>query len=131
VTGDPIHYLALPGRKPGALDVAAPLRGREPPVGFGVPRRRLEAELGGPGTRQFIKVLRRPGRARPEELTRAVQRGLERGGADADAVRLILGRRRERPVGLLCLDGRPHLKLVAVPMPDPGAYASPTAGVAP
>jgi hypothetical protein len=34
-------------------------------------------------------------------------------------------------VGLFCLDGRPHLKLVGVPAPDLSAYASLTAGVAP
>ena len=55
---DPVHYLALLERKPGALDFAAPLAGWELPVCFGVLRRRLEAEFGGPGTRQFIKVLR-------------------------------------------------------------------------
>src|SRR3954451_496376 len=131
VTYDPIHYQALLERKPGALDFAAPLEGWELPVCFGVLRRRLEAELGGPGTRQFIKVLRLLERASPEELTRAVQRALELGAADADAVRLILEHRREQPAGLFCLDGRPHLKLVAVPMPDLAAYAGLTAGVAP
>jgi transposase len=131
VTYDPVHYLALLERKPGALDFAAPLAGWELPVCFGVLRRRLEAELGGSGTRQFIKVLRLLERASPEELTRAVQRALELGITDADAVRLILEHRRERPPGLFSLDGRPHLKLVAVPMPDLGAYTSLAAGVAP
>ena len=56
---------------------------------------------------------------------------LELGVADADAVRLILEYRRERPAGLFCLDGRPHLKLVTVPLPDLAAYAGLTAGVAP
>src|SRR5512144_1690375 len=42
---DPVHYLALLERKPGALDFAAPLAGWELPVGFGVLRRRLEAEF--------------------------------------------------------------------------------------
>src|SRR5262249_27816361 len=46
VTYDPIHYLALLERKPGALDFAAPLQGWELPVRFGVLRRRLEAEFG-------------------------------------------------------------------------------------
>jgi len=55
---DPVHYLAVLERKPGALDFAAPLEGWQLPVCFGVLRRRLEAEFGGPGTRQFIKVLR-------------------------------------------------------------------------
>ena len=128
---DPVHYLALLERKPGALDFAAPLEGWELPVCFGVLRRRLEAEFGGPGTRRYIKVLRLLERASPPDLTRAVERALELGMADADAVRLILEHRREEPVGLFCLDGRPHLKLVGVPAPDLSAYASLTAGVTP
>jgi hypothetical protein len=129
VTYDPVHYLALLERKPGALDFAAPLEGWELPVCFGILRRRLEAEFGGPGTRQFIKVLRLLEGATPGELARAVERALELGAADADAVRLILEHRREQPVGLFCLDGRPHLKLVGVPAPDLTAYSSLTAGV--
>ena len=61
----------------------------------------------------------------------AVERALELGVADADAVRLILEHRREDPVGLFSLDGRPHLKLVGVPSPDLSAYASLAPGVAP
>ena len=87
---DPVHYLAVLERKPGALDFAAPLEGWQLPVCFGVLRRRLEAEYGGSGTRQFIKVLRLLEWAAPTELTRAVERALELGVADADAVRLIL-----------------------------------------
>jgi hypothetical protein len=129
VTYDPVHYLALLERKPGALDFARPLEGWELPVCFGILRRRLEGEFGGPGTRQFIKVLRLLEGASLEELTDAVERALELGAADADAVRLILEHRRERPVGLFCLDGRPHLKLVSVPAPDLSAYAGLTAEV--
>ena len=130
VTYDPVHYLALLERKPGALDFAAPLDGWELPVCFGVLRRRLEAEFGGPGTKRFIKVLRLLEWASPRDLTRAVERALELGVADADAVRLILELRGEEAVGLFCLDGRPHLKRVAVPAPDLSAYASLT-GVTP
>jgi transposase len=130
VTYDPVHYLAVLERKPGALDFAAPLRGWELPVCFGVLRRRLEAEFGGPGTRQYIKVLRLLEQADPTELSRAVGRALELGVADADAVRLIPEHRRERPIGLFCLDGRPHLQSVVVPAPDLSAYTSLTAGVA-
>ncbi len=128
---EPVHYLALLERKPGALDFAAPLADWELPVCFGVLRRRLEAEFGGPGTRRFIKVLRLLEGASLRELTRAVEAALELGMADADAVRLILEHRREEPVGLFCLDGRPHLQLVGVPAPDLSAYASLTAGVRP
>jgi hypothetical protein len=124
VTYDPVHYLALLERKPGALDFAAPLEGWELPVCFGILRRRLEAEFGGPGTRQFIRVLRLLERASLRELTSAVEQALALGAADADAVRLILEHRRERPAGLFCLDGRPHLKLVSVPGPDLTGYRS-------
>ena len=127
---EPVHYLALLERKPGAFDFAAPLAGWELPVCFGVLRRRLEAEFGAPGTRLFIKVLRLLEHAGLRELTRAVEAALELGVADADAVRLILEHRRERPVGLFCLDGRPHLKAVTVPAPDLSAYASLAAEVA-
>jgi IstB-like ATP binding protein len=50
------------------------------------------------------------------------------GTADADAVRLILEHRGEQPVRLFSLDGRPHLKLVGVPVPDLTAHGSLTAG---
>jgi transposase len=130
VAYDPVHYLAVLERKPGALDFAATLEGWELPVCFGVLRRQLEAEFAGSGTRQYIKVLRLLERADPEELTRAVGRALELGVADADAVRLILEHGRERPVGLFCLDGRPHLRSVAVPVPDLTAYTSLAQGVA-
>src|SRR3954471_7973751 len=95
---EPAHYLALLERKPGALDFAAPLGGWELPVCFGVLRRRLEAEFAGPGTRQFIQVPRLLEWAALKDLTQAVSRALELGVADADAVRLILEHRRERPV---------------------------------
>jgi transposase len=131
VTYDPIHYLALLERKPGAFDFAEPLEGWELPVGFGVLRRRLEAEFDGAGTRQFIKVLRLLEWADLAALTRAVAAALELDTIDADAVRLILEHRREQPVALFPLDGRPHLKLVQVPPPDLTAYQSLTAGVQP
>jgi transposase len=127
---DPVHYLAVLERKPGALDFAAPLWSWELPVCFGVLRRQLEAEFTGSGTRQYIKVLRLLERAEPGELARAVGRALELGVADADAVRLILEHRREQPAGLFCLDGRPHLRSVSVPLPDLSAYTSLAAGVA-
>src|SRR5262249_61229128 len=86
--------------------------------------------VGGRGARQFIKVLRLLEWAGLGELTVAVERALELGVPDADAVRLILEHRREQPVGLFCLDGRPQLKAVAAPLPDLTAYTSLTAGVA-
>jgi len=121
-TFDPVHYLALLERKPGAFDYARPLEQWQLPVGFGVLRRRLEAQWGDQGTREYIKVLRLLERATVPELTAAVHNALEIGATSCDAVRVLLEHRREQPVQLFCLQGRPYLGGVAVPPPDLTAY---------
>ncbi|MCI0571047.1 MAG: IS21 family transposase, partial [Myxococcaceae bacterium] len=55
---EPVHYLALLERKPGAFDFARPLAGWQLPESVQVLRRRLERDLGHRGTREFIRVLR-------------------------------------------------------------------------
>jgi transposase len=119
---DPVHYLALLERKPGALDFARPLENWQLPECFGILRRRLENELAGLGTRQFIKVLRLLEGASLGQVSDAVQQALAINTLSVDAVRLILQQRQETPVGLFCLDGRPHLKSVQVHTPDLQAY---------
>ncbi len=121
------HYLALLEHKPGALDFARPLEGVQLPGCLLVLRRRLEADLGHSGTREFIKVLRLLERASMGELAGAVIEALSIGATGADAVTCILGHRTEVPIGLFSLDGRPHLKEVAVEAPDLTAYRSLTA----
>jgi transposase len=121
---NPVHYLALLERKPGALDYARPLEDWELPDCFGVLRRRQETELEKHGTREFIKVLRLLEHATLPELTGAVQYALSIGANSADAVRLILQARQERPFNLFCLEGRPHLKGVQIPPPNLHAYRS-------
>ena len=76
VSFDPVHYLALLERKPGALDHARPLEGWELPECFAVLRRRLEAERDGEGTREFIRVLRLLEKHPLDRLTAAVEQGL-------------------------------------------------------
>ena len=85
-------------------------------------RRRLEADLGSLGTREYIKVLRLMEKATVKELAAAVEVALSIGATSADAVTLILLHRQERPVGLFSLDGHPHLKSVDVEAIDLGAY---------
>ena len=126
---NPIHYLALLERKPGALDYARPLENWNLPECFGVLRRRQEAELEKHGTREFIKVLRILEHATMPELIGAVEYALSIGANSADAVKLILQSRREQPVNLFCLDGHPHLKGVHVPPPHLDAYRSLRVGV--
>lgn len=122
VSFDPVHYLALLERKPGALDFARPLEDWHLPECFGILRRRLENELGGQGTREFIRVLRLLESTTVKELANAIEHALSIGATNHDAIRLILEHRREEPVRLFSLDGRLHLTVVQVQSPDLHAY---------
>jgi transposase len=121
-TYDPLHYLALLEAKPGALDFARPLESWELPGCFHLLRRRLEADLGHHGTREYIKVLRLLERSSVKALARAIERALAIGATSADAIALIALHQEERPVGLFSLDGHPHLKAYGIDPPDLSAY---------
>ena len=74
---DPVHYLALLERKPGALDFGKPFDDWDLPESLVVLRRRLEGELGSDGRREFIKVLRLLESCELGELAKAVDRALQ------------------------------------------------------
>jgi len=76
------------------------------------------------GTREFIRVLRLLERFTLRELTAAVEYALDIGVIDADAVRVIVEHRREEPIALFALDGRPHLKTIDVGATDVSAYGT-------
>ena len=69
---DPIHYLPLLERKPGALDQAAPLQAWDLPEEFGTLRRRLESRMGRRGKREYVQVLRLLETSSQEEVHTAV-----------------------------------------------------------
>ena len=119
---DPVHYLALLEKKPGGFDHAKPLEDWALPPCFDQLRRLLEAE--GLGTREYIRVLRLLERFAPKDLRSAVEYALDIGVVDADAIRVIAEHRREAPVALFSLEGRPHLRTVQVQTTDVSAYAS-------
>lgn len=119
---DPVHYLALLEKKPGGFDHARPLEDWELPACFDELRRLLEAD--GLGTREYIRVLRLLERFELKPLTDAVEYALDIGVVDADAIRVIAEHRREAPVALFSLDGRPHLRTVEVPVTDVSAYGA-------
>jgi hypothetical protein len=119
---DPVHYLALLDRKPGALDFARPLADWELPPSLALLRRCLEADLGSEGTREYIKVLRLLENATVSQLGAAVEQALSIGATGVDAIRLLVEHRRQAPIALFCLAGRPHLKAVQVPKVDLAAY---------
>src|SRR5271156_3438532 len=89
-TFDPVHYLALLERKPGAIDFARPLEDWKLPGCFATLRRRLEVDLGDPGTREFIKVLRLLEHSSVPALAKAIESALAIGATGSDAIALIL-----------------------------------------
>ncbi len=107
---DPIHYLALLERKPGAWDYAEPLKDWKLPQSFETLRRRLESESEGDGRREFIRILRLLESWSLSELDHAVIRALHMRTLTRDAIRLLLQSAREVPVPLLRLDKHPHLR---------------------
>ena len=121
---EPIHYLALLERKPGGYDFAKPVKDWDLPECFTTLRRRLEAKWEGPGTREFIRVLRLLEKHSLKMLTKAVEHALSIGTLEVDAVRVLLEFTKEEPVQIFSLDGRPHLKHVVVEQTDVTVYQS-------
>ena len=110
-------------RKPGGFDHARPLADWKLPACFEVLRRRQERQPSGLGTREYIRVLRLLENATVAQLADAVDYALDIDITDADSIRVILEHRRESPVALFSLDGRPHLKAVRVDATDPARYS--------
>ena len=126
---NPIHYLALLERKPGAFDFSRPLEEWELPSCFDLLRLRLESDLdGSQGIREFIKVLRLLENTSLSQLVKAVEQALFIGATSVDAIKLILEYRQQEPIALFSLDGHPHLKSVRVPEVDLSRYGSLTEG---
>jgi hypothetical protein len=122
VSYDPVHYLALLERKPGAFDFARPLQGWELPGCFEVLRRRLEAERDGDGTREFIRVLLLLERHPLDRLTAAVEAGLRARAHSRDAIAQFLLPREDWRATTFSLDGREHLRRVVVRATEVAAY---------
>ena len=111
---DPIHYLPLLERKPGALDQAAPLQGWALPGEFGTLRRLLESRMGRRGKREFVQVLRLLETFSQLEVHAAVKDAIHLGSLSFDAVKhLVLCRLEGRPPRL-DLELYPYLPRVRV-----------------
>ena len=120
---EPVHYLALLERKPGALDYGRPFDGWELPECFTVLRARLEHELGGAGTREYIRVLRLLERYSPAQLEVAIERGLRGNALIRDAIAQFLIPQEDWGQTTFALDGREHLRGVRVAETDLAGYA--------
>lgn len=119
---DPIHYLSLLERKPGALDHARPLEGWNLPKIFGILRRRLENDKGGEGTREYIRVLRLLEKHSLGQVSRVVEKGLRIEALTRDAIAQFLMPREEWRERTFRLGGREHLRFVRVARTDISLY---------
>jgi len=124
VSFDPVHYLALLERKPGALDHARPLEGWELPECFAELRRRLEAGLNGAGAREYIRVLRLLETHPLAAVREAVERGLRAGALRREAIAQFLVPQEECEAAAFSLGGREHLRGVEVAQADVAAYGA-------
>jgi transposase len=119
---EPLHYLALLERKPGALDHARPLAGWTLAECFGVLRRRLEAQWEGEGTREYIRVLRLLEKHSMSDLRVAVEKALAVGVVTRDGIAQFLFPREDWRFTVFSLDGHPHLRAVRIAPPDIQSY---------
>ena len=125
---DPIHYLPLLERKPGALDQAAPLQRWELPEEFGTLRRLLESRMGRRGKREYVQVLRLLETFSQQEVHSALKDILRLGALSFDAVNhLVLCRLEGRPPRL-DLELYPYLPRVRVSATSTRDYMTLLAG---
>jgi len=128
VVYDPLHYLSLLEKKPGALDQAAPLRGWKLDPAFDALRRLLEARFGPRGKRDYIQTLRLLEDFPERQVTAAVRDAVARRLVGFDAVKHLLLARIEKRPAHLDLTRYPHLPQPFVAATRAGDYASLLAG---
>jgi transposase len=119
---EPIHYLELLERKPGALDEAKPLADWKLPECFEQLRSRLEQEGQRRGTREFIRVLRLLEKHSLDRVETAVARALRFRHCNRDVVAQYLYPDEPQTVPTFSLEGREHLQGVYVAPPDLAVY---------
>lgn len=121
---EPLHYLALLERKPGALDYGRPFADWDLPECFAVLRARLEGEFGGEGTREYIRVLKLLAEHSLTEVGHAIERALRCNALIRDAIAQFLIPQEDWRQGTFRLDGREHLRQVQVAQTEVAAYAA-------
>ena len=126
---DPIHYLKLLERKPGALDHAKPLHDWNLPECFSHLRKRLEDEARAEGTREFIRILQLLEKHPVEKLSTAIDKALRLRRCNRDVVANYLYPDEPFSPPTFRLEGREHLQGVIVQAPDLTVYQSLMGGV--
>ena len=87
---NPLHYLPLLERKPGALDGALPFSSWELPGCFATLRRYLEARNGNPGKREYIKILQLLRDFGIPEVRRAIEKAFEYNSVNFESIKMLI-----------------------------------------
>lgn len=119
---EPLHYLELLERKPGALDYARPLSEWKLPESFQHLRTRLEEDAQSAGTREFIRVLQLLEKHSAKKVSEAIDKALRLPRCNRDVVAQYLYADEPFTPPTFRLEGREHLQGVVVQSPDLTAY---------
>jgi len=114
ITFEPIHYLELLERKPGALNHARPLADWELPECFEILHRRQREVYERQADREYIRVLRLLEKHDLQSLTKAITKALRHGAVTRDAIAQYLIPQEDLRQTTFSLAGRDHLRLVKV-----------------
>jgi len=124
VSYDPIHYLPLLERKPGALDYAQPLFDFKLPECFDILRRKLESQRGHEGTKEYIQSLLLIEKYSLGRVQKAIKKALRLPYPSSQIVKLYCMPEEKTELATFSLAGREHLKGIEVRSTNPGAYSS-------
>ena len=119
---EPMHYLGLLKRKPGALDHARPLEDWQLPLCFNTYRRCLEANRDN-GTKEYIQILLLLKKYSIRQIAKAITRALNYRIYCYDAILQFLLTTEDYAFTTFSLAGREHLRHVAVNKTDITAYS--------
>jgi len=120
---EPMHYLELLERKPGALDHARPLEDWQLPVCFNTYRKCLEAHRDN-GTKEYIQILLLLNKYSIKQITRAINKALNYRIYCYGAMLQFLLTTEDYAFTTFSLAGREHLRGVVVNTTNVSAYSS-------
>lgn len=121
---DPVHYLPLLQRKPGALDGARPFTSWELPGCFATLRRYLEARNGNAGRREYILILQLLRDFPVGEVRRAIEKALDYRSVTFESIKMLVlsGREPSWEAVRLSAERLAGLPRVHIAAADPSRY---------
>ena len=120
---EPMHYLELLVRKPGALDHARPLEGWQLPDCFNAYRKLLETHRD-KGTKEYIQILLLLNKYSVAQMSRAINKALDYRIYSYDALLQFLLSSEDYAFTTFSLAGREHLRHISVDETDISSYSS-------